>query len=63
MVADVIALKEKASAKEAIKTLQKDYFVTEMPFFLKELLNVMQFKTNRSVFFAGYYISQALRCW
>ena len=41
MVADVIALKEKASAKEAIKTLQKDYFDTEMPFFLKELLNVM----------------------
>lgn len=34
MVADVIALKEKASAKEAIKTLQKDYFDTEMPFYL-----------------------------
>lgn len=34
MVADVIALTEKVSAKEAIETLQKDYFDTEMPFYL-----------------------------
>ena len=34
MVSDFIALKEEASAKEAIETLQKDYFDTEMPFYL-----------------------------
>lgn len=34
MVVDVIALKEEASAKEAIEILQKDYFDTEMPFYL-----------------------------
>ncbi|MDH3881328.1 MAG: magnesium transporter [Desulfobacteraceae bacterium] len=34
MVSDFIALKEEASAKEAIETLQEDYFDTEMPFYL-----------------------------
>ena len=34
MVTDFIALKEEASAKEAIEKLQKDYFATEMPFYL-----------------------------
>jgi magnesium transporter len=34
MVSDFIALKEEASAKEAMETLQKDYFDTEMPFYL-----------------------------
>jgi magnesium transporter len=34
MVADVIALKEETSAKEAIETLQKEYFDIEMPFYL-----------------------------
>jgi Mg/Co/Ni transporter MgtE len=34
MVSDFIALKKEASAKEAMETLQKDYFDTEMPFYL-----------------------------
>ncbi len=34
MVSDYIALKEEASAKEAMEILQKDYFDTEMPFYL-----------------------------
>jgi magnesium transporter len=34
MVSDFIALKEEASAKEAIEMLQKDYFDIEMPFYL-----------------------------
>lgn len=34
MVSDFISLKEEASSKEAIETLQRDYFDTEMPFYL-----------------------------
>jgi magnesium transporter len=34
MVSDFIALKEEVSAKQAIKTLQKDYFDIEMPLYL-----------------------------
>jgi magnesium transporter len=34
MVSDFIALKKEFSAKEAIETLQKDYFDTKTPFYL-----------------------------